>query len=412
MRGYKAASFTLSDRTEKILKNLSSSYGQPSFVVLRSKIVLMAAEEKSNSQIADALGTAYATVSTWRNRFNNSVDFIAQTEEYDGPDCDKKLTEAILSVLSDRPRPGKPPVFTADQIMLINELACKNPKDFGHELSQWNLSSLAQETVRQGIAPSISPCSVQRFLKYAGIAPWKNRYWLNSPEKHEDPETFKKIESICALYMESAVLAKEGVEVYSTDEMTGVQALERKYADKPVCPGSPALHEFEYIRHGTTSLITFLRVADGTIHAPYLNSTRNEEDFCNAVRQLIEEDPGKKYVIICDGLNTHKSEGLVKLVAQECGINDELGIKGKEGILKNMKSREEFLMDKKHRIRFVYTPKHSSWVNQIEIWFGIINRKLLKKSSYISVEEMVESILKFIKQYNLTAKAFNWNYAG
>lgn len=190
----------------------------------------------------------------------------------------------------------------------------------------------------------------------------------------------KKIESICALYMESAELAGEGTEVYSTDEMTGVQALERKYADKPVCPGSPALHEFEYIRHGTTSLITFLRVADGTIHAPYLNSTRNEEDFCNAVRQLIEEDPGKKYVIICDGLNTHKSEGLVKLVAQECGINDELGIKGKEGILKNMKSREEFLMDKKHRIRFVYTPKHSSWVNQIEIWFGIINRKLLKKA--------------------------------
>lgn len=192
MRGYKAASFTLSDRTEKILKNLSSSYCQPSFVVLRSKIVLMAAEEKTNSQIADALGTAYATVSTWRNRFYNSVDFIAQTEEYDEPDCDKKLTEAILSVLSDRPRPGKPPVFTADQIMLINELACKNPKDFGYELSQWNLSSLAQETVRQGIAPSISPCSVQRFLKYAGIAPWKNRYWLNSPEKHEDPETFKK----------------------------------------------------------------------------------------------------------------------------------------------------------------------------------------------------------------------------
>lgn len=192
MRGYKAASFTLSDRTEKILKNLSVSYSQPSSVVLRSKIVLMAAQEKTNSQIADALGTAYATVSTWRNRFYKSVDLIIQAEEYNGSDSDKKLYEAVLSVLSDRPRPGKPPVFTPEQIMLINELACKNPKDFGYELSHWNLSSIAQEAVQQGIVQSISPYSVQRFLKFAGIAPWKNRYWLNSPEKHEDPETFKK----------------------------------------------------------------------------------------------------------------------------------------------------------------------------------------------------------------------------
>ena len=192
MRGYKAASFILSDRTEKILKNLSASYSEPSCVVIRSKIVLMAAQEKTNSQIASALGTAYATVSKWRNRFYNSIELIAQVEKYDGPDSDKKLYEAVISVLSDKPRPGKPPVFTPEQIMLINELACKNPKDFGYELSQWNLSSIVQEAIHQGIVQSISPYSVQRFLKLAGIAPWKNRYWLSSPEKHEDPETFKK----------------------------------------------------------------------------------------------------------------------------------------------------------------------------------------------------------------------------
>jgi len=222
----------------------------------------------------------------------------------------------------------------------------------------------------------------------------------------------KKIKNICSLYVQAAELAECGAEVYSTDEMTGVQALERKYPDKPVRPGSPALHEFEYIRHGTLSLIAFLRVADGSIQTPYLNGTRNEEDFCNAVRQLIKKDPNKNYIIVCDGLNTHKSERLVKLAAQECSITAGLGIKGKEGILKNMKSREAFLMDESHRIRFVYTPKHSSWVNQIEIWFGIINRKLLKRSSYKSIEEMAQSILNFIKQYNLTSKAFNWKYTG
>lgn len=222
----------------------------------------------------------------------------------------------------------------------------------------------------------------------------------------------KEIKTICSLYLETCAFAECGIEVYSTDEMTGAQALERKYPDKPVCPGCPALHEFEYIRHGTLSLIAFLRVTDGVIHAPYINQTRNEQDFCCAVHRLVSENPDKKYIIICDGLNTHKSESLVKLVAELCHLPDALGTKGKEGILKNMKSREKFLMDESHRVRFVYTPKHSSWVNQIEIWFGIINRKLLKKSSYKSIEEMARSILKFIEQYNVTAKAFNWKYAG
>ena len=152
----------------------------------------MAAEGKNNTQIAEATGTTYSTVSIWRNRFYNSIDLIVQTEEYDGPDSEKKLSDVIKSVLSDKQRPGKEPVFTPEQIMLINELACKNPKDFGYELSCWNLASLAKEATQQGIVESISVASVQRFLKFAGIAPWKNRYWLNSPEKHDDPESFKK----------------------------------------------------------------------------------------------------------------------------------------------------------------------------------------------------------------------------
>ena len=179
---------------------------------------------------------------------------------------------------------------------------------------------------------------------------------------------------------------KEGTCVVSTDEMTGVQALEHRYPDK--LPGQEAKMEFEYIRHGTTSLIGFFEVATGRIFPPYLNETRGEDDFCEAVRQVVESAPGKNWVFVCDGLNTHKSEALVRYVAEACGIDADLGQKGKTGILKNLQSREGFLHDPSHRIRFVYTPKHCSWMNQIEIWFGIINRKLLKRRSYTSIEEM------------------------
>lgn len=214
------------------------------------------------------------------------------------------------------------------------------------------------------------------------------------------------------MYLDSIGLMKEGTCVVSTDEMTGVQALEHKYPDKLPLPGQEAKMEFEYIRHGTTSLIGFFEVATGRIFPPYLNETRGEDDFCEAVRQVVESAPGKNWVFVCDGLNTHKSEALVRYVAEACGIDADLGQKGKSGILKNLQSREGFLHDPSHRIRFVYTPKHCSWMNQIEIWFGIINRKLLKRRSYTSIEEMKESIRRFIEQYNLTAHAFRWTYAG
>ena len=244
------------------------------------------------------------------------------------------------------------------------------------------------------------------------MKPHKIRYWLHSPEKSENPETFAaKVNEICSLYLASTDLMEENTCVVSTDEMTGVQALEHKYPDKLPLPGQTAKMEFEYIRHGTTSLIGFFEVATGKIFPPYLNETRGESDFCEAVRQVVETAPEKDWIFVCDGLNTHKSETLVKYVAEACGIDAGLGHKGKSGILKSLRSREEFLHDPSHRIRFVYTPRHCSWMNQIEIWFGIINRKLLRRQSYTSIEEMKESIRRFIEQYNLTAHAFRWTYA-
>ncbi len=245
------------------------------------------------------------------------------------------------------------------------------------------------------------------------MQPHKNRYWLHSTEKEEEPEVFaEKVNEICDVYHNAQENSKKGDYTISTDEMTGIQALEHKYPDKPPVPRQCAKMEFEYIRHGTTTLIGFFDVATGRMEAPYLNQTRTEADFVAAVRTLVHTAPSASWTFVCDGLNTHKSESLVRFVAESCNLDVELGEKGKRGILKNMESRAGFLHDPSHRIRFVYTPKHSSWMNQIEIWFGMINKLLLKRKSYISVEELEASILRFIEQYNLTAHPFKWTYAG
>uniref|UniRef100_UPI0035203755 transposase n=1 Tax=Enterocloster clostridioformis TaxID=1531 RepID=UPI0035203755 len=251
------------------------------------------------------------------------------------------------------------------------------------------------------------------FKNEVDLHPHKIRYRLHSSEKTEAPESFaRKVNEICGLYQSAQEQSREGAHIVSTDEMTGVQALEHKYPDKLPLPGQCAKMEFEYIRHGTTSLIGFFDVATGRMEMPYLNSTRTEEDFVEAVKALAGTDPQAPWTFICDGLNTHKSEALVRFVAEACALGVELGKKGKTGILKSMESRADFLHDPSHRIRFVYTPKHSSWMNQIEIWFGIINRKLLKRKSCLSIEELEASILRFIEQYNLTAHPFKWTYAG
>lgn len=213
---------------------------------------------------------------------------------------------------------------------------------------------------------------------------------------------------MCEIYKQAQELESQGVHVVSTDEMTGIQALERICPQKPAIPGMPAKIEFEYTRHGTVSLIGFFNVATGVMVSPYINQTRNEFDFVSAIKGVVETDPNASWVFVLDCLNTHMSERLVKFVAEVCRLDIDLRVKGKYGILENMKTRAKFLNDPSHRIRFVYTPKHCSSMNQIEIWFSIISRKLLKRQSYASTEELTKSIFTFIHQYNLTARPFKW----
>ena len=195
--------------------------------------------------------------------------------------------------------------------------------------------------------------------------------------------------------------------------MTSVQALERLHPDLPMLPGHVERQEFEYKRHGTLSLIANLEVATGRVVMPSLGPTRTEADFAAHITQTIQTDPEAAWIFITDQLNTHQSETLVRLVAAQGGIQEDLGIKGKSGHLATMSTRATFLSDPGHRIRFVYTPKHSSWLNQIELWFSILVRRLLARLSCASVEQLRVQILAFISYYNQTANgAFHWTYKG
>jgi transposase len=243
------------------------------------------------------------------------------------------------------------------------------------------------------------------------LQPHRSRYWLNADP--EDPEVFRRQASaVCACYEQAGRLAEQGIHLVSTDEKTGIQALERSYPDIPMGPGRVQRREYEYIRHGTLCLTANLEVWCGWIIAPTLGPTRTEADFVAHVEQTVATDPQAGWVFITDNLNTHQSESLVLWVAQTCGIAEDLGEKGKRGVLKTQKSRAAFLSEPGHRIRFVYTPKHTSWLNQIEVWFGILARKLLRRSSFCSVEDLRERILRFITYFNQTmAKPIRWLYS-
>ena len=318
-----AAKVRLSEKQQAILREFSTSRTESLALRQRATIILRAFDGAWNSQIAAELGLERHQVGIWRRRWQKAWESLTRWE------CaqPRQLREALRETLRDAPRSGGPGKFTGEEVVRILAVACEDPALSGRPISHWTRRELRDEVVKRGIVPAISESQVGRYLKQALLQPHRRKMWINTTEK--DPVQFQQqAEAVCETYLAAPQRhAEDGTRTVSVDAMTGVQAVERAAPDKPARPGQIAQQEFEYIRHGTTTLIGNWDVVAGRMFAETIGPTRTEPDFVTHIERTVATDPEAPWVFVVDNLNVHASASLVEWLAAICEPDRPLGKK-------------------------------------------------------------------------------------
>lgn len=355
MSGPRPAAIYLPEALKRELERLARSRTAPIRLVERVRIVLLAAQGWSNAAIAREVGCVEDTVRKWRGRFS---------------------PQRGLASLDDNDRSGRPTsVLPEDRAGLI-KLACDRPKDTAFR-DVWSYPALRQALLDE-TGGTLSVSEIGRILRAEELRPHRMKNWLHSP----DPDFGPKVERICQLYLEPP----EGTVVLCVDEKPGIQALERKHPSRPATRGAAGRYEFEYVRHGTKTLIAALDVHSGKVFGQ-VRDGRKAQDLVEFMEALAKRYPEGDVYVVWDNLNIHYDGKAERWL--------------------------EFNRRHGERFHFVYTPLHASWVNQIEIWFSILQRRVLRHGSFRSRDELTWRIHGFIGRYNrLDARPFRWKFRG
>jgi len=349
---------------------------------MRARIILFANEGHSNREISEKVGCHENTVGKWRRRFKQ-----------EGP---KGLT--------DRQRPGRPSKFSAEQKSKIIEKAVQTPGQEGYPFSHWDASALADLAEEADIVDEMSPSTIWRLLQEADLQPHRSMYWLNQ----DCPDFTERMKDVTGVYLNAIENNKEGIKTISIDEKTGIQALERTHPDLNMKSGKIQRIEHHYRRHGTRDLTAGFDVATGEIGHYELSDHHKDPFFADFLLDMGSTYKGaEKIHVVCDQLAIHSTMQVCEAVAQL----SERSLPEKR--CRTQDQRRSFLMEQNKRVEFHYTPKHASWLNQIEIWFGILTRKLLNRSSFEGTDELDKQVEEFIRHHNNNrAHPYKWTYTG
>lgn len=401
-----------SNKVQNILTEFVDSNTTSIRTACRARIILACAEGLNNVQVAQKLAVSRKCVGKWRSRWQDSGEALMAIDAHES---NAALRRAVEDVLQDDYRSGRPPKFSDEQVAKILSLASQSPRESKRPVNDWTGRELADEAIRQNIIQSISVSRINEFLRLVDLKPKLHKGWCFTTEK--DKELFHmQMKEVCQLYLHASWLNEtKGTHVVCVDEMTSLQANERRAPGKRPRPGQSGKLECQYTRHGTLSLTGSWDVVAGQLIESAIAKTRNAEDFAAHILKTVESDPAGEWVFLMDNLNTHYGEPIVRAIAKLLEIDEAtLGNKKKrKGILGSVASRRKFLTDPSHRIRFVFIPKHSSWLNQIERVFGVISTRVMRNGSFSSVLDLKEKLEDFIAYFNQTfAKPISWKYNG